>query len=327
MRDLLGKILLREGFSSGKAALIAGVHTRSSCDGVASHGLNRFPLFIEYVRTGLVDPAAEPACINRSGFMEQWDGRLGAGVWNAHKAMKRCTELAEELGMGLVALRNTNHWMRGGTYGWQAADAGFIAVCFTNTKPNMPAWGASDLRTGNNPLVISLPRKKGHVVLDMSMSQFSYGVMQRYLSEGKKLPVPGGWDEHGHLTDEPGSILGTGRVLPIGYWKGSALSVVLDLLAVVLSGGLSTAQVGGQKGETALSQVFLCLKPDLFAPEQERNAWMDDLIGHLHGSEPVSAGARVRYPGERIWETRIRNLRDGIPVDPDIWASVQRLLD
>ena len=325
MEDLLRGILLREGFSGDKADFIAGVHTRSTCDGVASHGINRFPLFIEYVRKRIVDPHAEPECLNSSGFAEQWEGHMGSGVWNAHCAMVRCIEIAGDRGIGIVTLRNTNHWMRGGTYGWQAANSGLIGICFTNTKPNMPAWGAADVRIGNNPLVIAIPRKNGHVVVDMSMSQFSYGAMQRYLSEGRHMPVQAGWDRDGVLTNDPAEIIASERPLPAGLWKGSALAVVLDLLATLLSGGLATHQIGLRESESALSQVFICLDPGLFAPEEERNRWLNDIIEDLHRSVPMEDGMKILYPGERVWETRMRNLREGIPVDPEIWEKITEL--
>ena len=83
-------------------------------------------------------------------------------------------EIASVQGMGCVAIANTNHWMRGGSYGWQAADAGVIGICWTNTLANLPPWGAAEPRVGNNPLVVAVPRADGPVVLDMAMSQFSF---------------------------------------------------------------------------------------------------------------------------------------------------------
>ena len=63
------------------------------------------------------------------GAMERWDGQRGFGPLNARHAMARAVELAHQFGIGMVALGNNNHWMRGGTYGWQAADAGCIGIC------------------------------------------------------------------------------------------------------------------------------------------------------------------------------------------------------
>ena len=126
-----------------------------------SHGLNRFPRYITYIQKGYIDVHAEPVITSGTGIMEQYDGQLGPGNLNAWQCMDRCISLAKSNGMGLVALRNTNHWMRGGAYGWQAADQGMMGICFTNTQPNMPPWGAKAPTLGNNPLIIALPSKGG----------------------------------------------------------------------------------------------------------------------------------------------------------------------
>src|SRR6185369_8244775 len=118
-----------------------------------------------------------------------------------------------------------------------------IGICWTNTLPNLPPWGSSEPRLGNNPLVIAVPRPAGHVVLDMAMSQFSYGALAAYRARGEMLPVEGGFDTEGRLTRDPATIEASQRPLPIGYWKGSGLSLMLDLIATMLSGGLATHQI------------------------------------------------------------------------------------
>ena len=149
--------------------------------------------------------------------------------------------------------------MRGGTYAWQAADAGCIGICFSNTIANMPPWGGKEPRLGNNPLVIGVPRDEGHIVLDMAMSQFSYGKLQEYDLKKQLLPVPGGYDAEGNLANNPAAIMRSQRALPIGFWKGSGLSFVLDVLLTALSGGRSTAKITNSGKETGLSQFFLCI--------------------------------------------------------------------
>ena len=140
------------------------------------------------VRNESVDPSAQPRVVARFGAMERWDGQRGTGNLNAHAAMSRAIALSREHGIGCVAMCNTNHWMRGGTYGWQAAEAGMIGICWTNTMPNLPPWGGAERAIGNNPLVIAVPRAKGPVVLDMAMSQFSYGTLESYRKRGEQLP-------------------------------------------------------------------------------------------------------------------------------------------
>ena len=161
-----------------------------------------------------------------------------------------------------VALSNTNHWMRGGSYGLQAAEQGLFAICWTNTLANLPVWGATTPTIGNNPLVIAVPRAGGHVVLDMATSQFSYGALAAYAKRGQPLPVDGGFDLAGNLTRDAAAIEASQRPLPVGYWKGSGLSLVMDMVAAMLSGGLATHQIPlDPTRESGLSQIFLAIDP------------------------------------------------------------------
>src|SRR5437588_4253588 len=180
---VLHQALRAAGMDDNRAQLCASLFAQASRDGVASHGLNRFPRFMRMIARGVVDVHARPTCIGTAGALERWDGQRGPGNLNAFESMARAIALSRDRGIGCVALANTNHWMRGGTYGWQAAEAGIIGLCWTNTMPNMPPWGADAPRIGNNPLVIGVPRlgrASGHVVLDMAMSQFSYGALASY---------------------------------------------------------------------------------------------------------------------------------------------------
>ena len=173
----LAAILVGKGFEPHRAEHSARLIAETTRDGVYSHGIERFPRFLETIRNGTVDVKATPGLVLQFGSIERWDGHRGPGNLNAWASMARAIELSAEHGIGCVALANTNHWMRGGSYGWQAADAGVIGICWTNTLANLPPWGAAIPALGNNPLIIAVPRPAGHVVLDMAMSQFSYGAL------------------------------------------------------------------------------------------------------------------------------------------------------
>ena len=319
LHEGLQRVLIATGFESERAELCARLFADASRDGVQSHGLNRFPRFIETVKNGVVDMQARPKLFSSSGALEQWDGRRGAGNLNAHACMGRAIALARAQGVGCVALRNTNHWMRGGSYGWQAADAGVIGVCWTNTMPNLPPWGASEPVLGNNPLVIAVPRSSGHVVLDMAMSQFSYGALEAYRKRGEQLPVIGGFDMAGELTREPGAIEASHRALPIGFWKGSGLALMLDLVAALLAGGASSHEITADVlKETNLSQMFVAFA----VPDSDfSDALADRIVGSVLTAAPAGKD-RVRYPGERTLEVRAENMEQGIPVDPGVWEQL-----
>src|SRR5713226_5460032 len=338
--DVLLRVLLKLGFEPERARRCAQLFADSNRDGVYSHGLNRLPRFLAMIQSGLINIHAEPELLTSSGPMssrpmssgpmssgpmERWDGKIGPGNLNAWQVMERAIALSREYGIGCVALANTNHWMRGGSYGWQAAEAGVIGICWTNTLPNLPPWGAADPRVGNNPLVIAVPRAKGHVVLDMAMSQFSYGTLVSYRMRGEQLPVEGGFDAAGQLTRDPAAIEASKRPLPIGYWKGSGLALMLDMVGALLSGGCATYQTPADtERETDLSQVFIAVDLSSVDRASTSVSLADQIVEHLQSSS-VADGVQVRYPRERVLRSRKENMANGIPVEPSIWREVQGL--
>ncbi|HWG18898.1 MAG TPA: 3-dehydro-L-gulonate 2-dehydrogenase [Terracidiphilus sp.] len=323
VQSQLTAILRKLNFTADRAQLCARLFTETTRDGVYSHGVNRFPRFVAMVRNGSVDAAAEPRAVSRFGGLERWDGQRGPGNLNAHAAMQRAIELSREHGIACVALANTNHWMRGGTYGWQAAEAGAIGICWTNTMPNLPPWGAAEPAIGNNPLVIAVPRAQGHVVLDMAMSQFSYGGLESYSKRGEMLPVDGGFDSEGKLTRDPAAIEATQRLLPIGYWKGSGLSVVLDMMAAMLSLGNATHQIATDPlREAGLSQMFVAMQPAALGPAAEQERAVDAIVESLHACPPAEERKQVRYPGEHTLRLREENRRLGLPIEPAVWDEI-----
>lgn len=249
MNNVFRLVLLKHGFQKEKARLCAEIFTSNSIDGVYTHGVNRFPRFIEYIQKGYINIDGEPSLQHKAGGIENWNGNLGPGILNAITATTIVTKLADQYGIGCVTLSNTNHWMRGGTYGWQAAKAGYVFIGWTNTTGNMPAWGAMDARLGNNPLVMAVPYHDEAIVLDIAMSQFSFGAMEMAVLDNKKLSQPGGYDIDGNLTTDPSAILKTKRSLPVGYWKGAGLSLLLDILATILSGGSSVQEITKKESE------------------------------------------------------------------------------
>jgi 3-dehydro-L-gulonate 2-dehydrogenase len=157
------------------------------------------------------------------------------------------------------------------------------------------------------------------------MSQFSYGKLEVMSRLGKQLPVPGGYDENDDLTTDPDAILRSQRPLPIGYWKGAGLALVLDLMAVLISGGKSTKEITELGKETEVSQVFIAI-------DVASHSGADDISGKVHSiiedfldAPPVKGHAKVRYPGQGMLAARRENLEKGIPVDPRLWKTIKEM--
>jgi 3-dehydro-L-gulonate 2-dehydrogenase len=159
----------------------------------------------------------------------------------------------------------------------------------------------------------------------MAMTQFSYGRLETAQRNQEMLPIPGGYDSQGLLTQDPGAIIESERALPIGYWKGSGLALLLDLIATLVSGGRATYQIGQQEAEYGVSQVFIAFD----VTKRDASAVVDEVvervIDDLHQAIPTRDGGEILYPGERALRTRQDNLANGIPVDPSIWQGILAL--
>ena len=317
--------LLRAGFTPDKAERLSGVFCQNTLEGVASHGLNRFARFVKEAVTGVVDVNAEPETVAALGGMEVWDGHFGPGPLIAESAMDRAIELARTHGIACVTVRNSNHWQRAGRYGWQAVRAGMIGMLWTNTCRNLPAWGAVDARLGNNPFVLAIPREKGAVVVDMSMSQYAYGRLEIARQNGEKLPTPGGFDREGNLTDDPCAILESRRPLPIGYWKGAAMSLALDMIAAGTSLGRTVNMIGPAGEEKGLSQVFIAMNYAGLVGQHEAQQRFDDAVEGMLASTPADPEKPVRFPGGNIHKTVEKQLKNGMYVNEKTWNAIMEL--
>lgn len=159
------------------------------------------------------------------------------------------------------------------------------------------------------------------------MSQYSYGKLQVTRLNGDQLPYAGGFDKKGDLTTDPGCIEESMRILPTGYWKGSGLAIVLDMVAAILSNGIPTSEIDkvGKGSCGGCSQIFIAINPHTFATEEEINNILESTINQLSNAEPIKDGGKIYYPGRRTVRTREENKKEGIVADETVWKDVCKL--
>jgi 3-dehydro-L-gulonate 2-dehydrogenase len=174
---------------------------------------------------------------------------------------------------------------------------------------------------------MAIPRKKGHLVLDMAMSQFSYGKVWGTRDRKQKLPYPGGFDDAGNLTDDPAIISVTRRILPMGLWKGSGFAIMLDLFSALLSGGNTTVGIDKlNKGSAGGSnQIFIAINPLMISSAENIEKALEETIAHIKAAVPAKENGIMYYPGEQSTKTRKENMEQGIPVDEPVWEKVKEL--
>lgn len=307
-----------------RAGAFAQVFAGNSLDGVYSHGMNRYPRYLDDMDSGLCDPTVTQAeRVSGFGALEVWDAHFGIGPLMAMQVTQRAIELAKTHGIACCALRNNSHWLRAGRYGLMMAQAGMVGLCFTNTCMNLVAWGTQTPSIGNNPIAMAIPRSRGPLLMDMAVSQYAYGKLELMAQQGQMLSTPCGYDAQGRETCDPKEIIASGRMLPMAMWKGSALSIMLDMTTAMLSMGRTSLRIGTPAdGEKGMSQLFIAIHPaavgDMEAAERE----MEESLAFLHGLEPVAGGRRLHAPGEGLAATREKHMREGIPVAKETWDRI-----
>ncbi len=325
LKETFKTILLNHKVDENEAESLAAVFTSNAKDGVISHSVSRFPLMIDYLDNGVIKAGTMPKLISSFTSIERWDACFGFGVTSANFCMNRAIELASKHGMGLVVSIHSNHWMRAGYYGWSAANRGYIGICWTTTRKNLVPWGGTENQIGNNPLVIAVPRKKGNFVFDSSMAQYSWGKIREYAADGKKLPTLGGYDQNGNPTDDATEIDKTYKAMPAGFWKGSAMSLILE--AAACSMGQSDTVIDNDKYdniETNMTQVFIAIDP-----KKINDSYSDDnlerIVQSLHQCPTKEGKGQLRYPGERALVTREKSEKNGIEIPRRAWEKLKAL--
>ena len=306
------------------AKRFAEIFAGNSLDGVYSHGMNRYPRYLSDMESGLCDAKVTQAeRVSGLGGLEVWDAHFGVGPLIAQQMAERAIELARTHGIACVALRNNSHWLRAGRYGLMMADAGMMGLCMTNTCMNLVAYGAKELSTGNNPITIAIPRRAGSLVMDMAVSQYAFGKLEIMAQEGGMLDTPCGYDTDGNLTNDPKKIVESGLMTPMALWKGSALSIMIDLMVSMLSLGRTSLAIGTPAdGEKGMSQMFVCMNPAAVIDMDKAEAQMEKTIAFLNSLEPKDGVHGVHAPGENLEKTRARNRECGIPVTEDTWQKI-----
>ena len=296
---------------------LVSLFIEADLDGFHTHGLARLPRFLDELKRGEIVPNGRLTQVHSMGGWEVWDGNSGIGPLHALVSTQRAVELARRHGVTCISLRNTNHWLRPGYYGKHAAEQGCAFLCWTNTIPNVVAYGGMQAGIGNNPLTIAIPGDECPFLLDMAMSQFSYGKLAEYAADERLLPAHGGYDAQSQLTNDAQTIFQRQSATPIGLWKGTGLSMALDLLAALLSGGQSTQEIGNKTGEQNVSQVFMAFDLISYYGEAKYKQRACELFEQIKQANP---GARI--PGEGMLLRRADQIKNGIEIDAALWQSL-----
>ena len=235
--------------------------------------------------------------------------------------------MAQEFGVGVVSARRSTHYGMAANYALPAVEAGLMAMVFSNASPAMPPWGGKGVMLGTNPFCMAAPAGKHRpIILDMSPAVAARGKIRRAQRRGEPIPLGYALDSEGRPTTDPTAAL-AGVVQPIGGYKGSGLSLFMDIFGGVISGAGFAGGVGDQARmfdrPQDVGHFFLAMKPNLFVSEDDYRARIDTLIERVHAAPRAEGFEEILLPGEPEDRIEKERGRTGIPYAATEVAALQ----
>ncbi|MCG7391610.1 Ldh family oxidoreductase [Microvirga sp. ACRRW] len=328
-RAFATRILMANGLPDEDAKVVANCLIRADLRGVDTHGLQYLPHYLKRVRSGLINAKPSLSLQKVTPVAGLLDGQNAFGFVVATYAMAEAVEMAREFGIGLVSARRSTHFGMAACYVLQAVEAGFISMVFTNASPAMPPWGGRQALLGTSPLAAGVPAgSEVPYILDMSPAVAARGKIRRAAKLGQDIPLGYALDASGRPTTNPKAALDGGVVLPIGGPKGSALSMLMDILGGVLSGAAYAGGVANQfevfDRPQDVGHFFLAIKPDLFVSRDDFLQRMDTLVQRVHGCPKAEGFDEILMPGELESRLEASRVRAGIPYNAIDIAALQK---
>lgn len=324
------ELLLPYRVPADDATTVAECLVKADLRGVATHGVTRLPGYLSRLEKGLINPRPRLAPVMVSSSAALVDGDDGFGFVVGTMAMSVAMGLAEQAGVGVVAVRRSTHFGMAASYVLQAVAAGHIALVCTNASPAMPPWGGRQALLGTGPLAAGAPGgPEGDFVFDMSPAVAARGKIRDAARHGAAIPPGYALDAEGRPTTDPHAVLdGGGTVLPVGGAKGSGLAVLVDVLAGALSGAAFAGSVGDQYHDFGRPQnvghFFMVVRSDLFLPAETFRARVSVLRERVRGNAPAEGWDEALFPGDIEARAQRERERTGIPyARPDIDALNQ----
>ncbi|WMW03787.1 Ldh family oxidoreductase [Pseudomonas entomophila] len=323
LQVLLQSIFERHGCSAAVAAVLAHNCASAQRDGAHSHGVFRIPGYVSTLASGWVDGRAEPQVTDLASGYVRVDAKGGFAQPALAAARPLLMEKARAAGIAVLAIHNSHHFAALWPDVEPFADEGLVALSVVNSMTCVVPHGARKPLFGTNPIAFAAPCA-GHdpIVFDMATSAMAHGDVQIAARAGEQLPPGIGVDAAGQPTTDPKAILEGGALLPFGGHKGSALSMMVELLAAALTGGnfsweFDWAQHPGAKTPWT-GQLIIVIDPS--KAEGERFALRSrELV------EQMQVAGLTRMPGERRYREREVAGREGVALGERELAELKAL--
>lgn len=323
------------GFSTEQSELITQVLLTADCFGIESHGVQRLMRYHDEITRGMVLVNAQAEIVYETPLSAVIDANQAMGQLIADKAMRLAIRKAENSGIGLVAVRNSNHYGIAGYYTRMASEHDLIGISMTNTEAIMvPTFGCQAM-LGTNPIALAMPADPVPFLFDAATTVVTRGKIEVLHKQGKDLPV--GWviDGQGDVTPDAGLVLdniiqkGKGGILPLGGagetnggHKGYGLALICELLTGIMAGGPTANHLSSVAQQAQTSHCFWAVDYGLFGSKAERRSSFSRYLQELRDSARALDCPRIYTHGEKELENSRKVEAEGVPINEKTYEKL-----
>ncbi len=323
LEALIARALEASNTSAANAASVARALTQAEIDGQKGHGLSRVPSYAAQARAGKVDGHAMPTLTRTRGATLMIDVANGFAYPALDLAITELPAIAAETGIAAAGFVRSHHFGVAGRHVERLAEQGLLALAISNTPQAMAAWGGKRAIFGTNPIAFAAPRRGAPpLVIDMALSEVARGKIVTAAQKGE--PIPLGWavDASGQPTTTAKAAL-AGTLVPAGGAKGAALALMVETLAVALTGANfafeASSFLDAEGPPPGAGQLLITINPAGFAGAES----FADRLSAL--AEMIETDEGARLPGSRRLALRTQAAASGLMVDTKLLAEVQAL--
>jgi uncharacterized oxidoreductase len=328
LRRTVHTICVAAGSQDKEAALVGEQLVEANLRGHDSHGVGMLPQYIQNVRKGTLHPNQHIKILSDRGAILVIDGQMGYGQTIGTEAMAAGIKRAQDTGLALVALHNSHHLGRIGTWAEQCLGANLVSIHFVNvigSPPRVAPYGGSDARFGTNPFCVGVPAGEGEpVVLDLATSRIAMGKARVAKNKGEEAPEGCLIDSKGHSTRNPRVLFEPpiGALLPFGDHKGSGLAFICELLGGGLTGGVTIPPGRARPSAIVNNMLSIIIDPAALGSTAAFRQEVEKVKAWVKSSPPAPGTKAMMVAGEPERAIRARRLAEGVPVDAETWREI-----
>lgn len=326
LESFITDVFRKAGCDKSGAYDMASCLVQTNLWGIDSHGVLRVAKYLDRLRSGGMNGAPRLSTLKGKQGLEVLDADNGSGYVAGKAAMSRAIELAKEQAIAAVGIINSNHCGATSLYARMAIEHDMIGIAMSNVAPNMVMTGGSRPITGNNPIAVAVPTfSEFPFVLDISLSAVAGGKLLVAAKNGEKIPLGWATDSDGRPTTDP-RIGFDGFLLPVGGHKGFGLSLLVDILCGLITGGSYQHQLKSMyrypNDPSNTAHLMIVINPMVIIGKEQMKERMSDFVATVKASPMWDPEAEMLLPGELEFRKEQERRRDGIPIPDRLYEEL-----